>query len=249
MEKSRITSRQVADSIQWISYALIIVFLAQVISTIFPIALLKPEWMLRFSAALRGTASLPLIAVGLMMLANMIDGDVLPSSRQIALMRRIASIAALGFLFLIPLQSYGTVRAINAQVQERQAELKKVISAVGQLQKAETEDQLRQAILAIPGGEQLSRRPLGADVPTVKTFLLDRIKPTVNRLGNELKESQNNALQRIIPPLARDGFIALAYAIGFAGMGYNRFGRPTPLRRILRSRNTELQKEMYSGSL
>ena len=246
MEKGRLSSRQAADSLQWIAYALILVFLAQVITAIFPIAFIQPQWMVRFSGALRATASLPLLALGLFMVANTIDAEVSPSSKQINWMRRFATLASLGFLLLIPLQSYGTVKGINAQVEERQAELKKVLAAVPQIQKAQTETELRRAIIAIPGGEQLASRPLGGNVPTVRDFLLKRIESTVNRLENQLKENQDQALQRIILPLSRDGLISLAYAIGFAGMGFNKFGQPTPLRRLVRSRNTEFQKEMNS---
>lgn len=248
MEKGRLSSRQAADSLQWIAYALILVFLAQVITAIFPIAFIQPQWMVRFSGALRATASLPLLALGLFMVANTIDAEVSPSSKQINWMRRFATLASLGFLLLIPLQSYGTVKGINAQVEERQAELKKVLAAVPQIQKAQTETELRRAIIAIPGGEQLASRPLGGNVPTVRDFLLKRIESTVNRLENQLKENQDQALQRIILPLSRDGLISLAYAIGFAGMGFNNFGQPTPLRRLVRSRNTEFQKEMNSRS-
>ncbi len=248
MEKGRLSSRQAADSLQWIAYALILVFLAQVITAIFPIAFIQPQWMVRFSGALRATASLPLLALGLLMVANTIDAEVSPSSKQINWMRRFATLASLGFLLLIPLQSYGTVKGINAQVEERQAELKKVLAAVPQIQKAQTETELRRAIIAIPGGEQLASRPLGGNVPTVRDFLLKRIESTVNRLENQLKENQDQALQRIILPLSRDGLISLAYAIGFAGMGFNKFGQPTPLRRLVRSRNTEFQKEMNSRS-
>lgn len=244
MEKARLSSSQVADSLQWVGYALFLVFLAQVIAALFPIALIQPQWMIRFSAALRGTASLPLLATVLIMLANMIDDDVLPSSRQLRQMRRIANIAAIGFLLLIPLQSYGTVRTINTQVQERQTQLNQVVAAANQLQKATTEQELRQALQSIPGGQELSRRPLGADVQTVKTFLLERIRPNVKRLENQLKDNQSKALENIITPLVRDGFISLAYALGFAGLGSNKLGKPNLLRRLLKPRNTELQKEL-----
>lgn len=243
MEKARTSSSQLADSLQWIAYALIVVFLAQVIAAIVPVAFIRPEWMVRFSAALRGTASLPLMAVGILMIANMIDGDVRPSSKQITQMRRVASWAALGFLLLIPLQSYGTVRTINSQVEERQAELRQVKAAVRQLQSAKTELELRRAILAIPGAEQLARRPLGADVPTVRNFLLERIRSTTNRLENQLKDNQSKSLETIIIPLFRDGFICLAYALGFAGIGYNNQGKSTPLRRLLKPRNPQLLKQ------
>lgn len=233
-----------ADILQWVAYALFLAFLAQVITTFFPIALLQPQWIARVGAVLRGTASLPLLGTVLILLANMIDGTVLPSSQQLRQIRRIATIAALGFLLLIPLQSYATVRGINSQVQERQAELNRVISAANKLQKATTEQDLREAIRAIPGGEQIANRPLGADVQTIKTALLRRIQPSVKRAETQLQENKREAQKNIFIPLIRDALLCLAYAIGFAGMGYNAIGKPTPLRRLLKARNPELQKEM-----
>lgn len=239
----KVGSSQLADSLQWIAYALFIVFLAQVITSLFPIALIQPQWMVRVSATLRGTASLPLIGTALLMLANLLDEDVLPSGDQLRPIRRVATIAAIGFLLLIPLQSYGTITTIRNQVQEGQGQLKKLADAANQIQKATNEPELREAIRAIPGGEQLANRPLGADVQTIKTGLLTRLRPSVKRLENQLKQNQNEALQNTIGPLFRDGFIALAYAIGFASMGYSKSGQPTPLRRLLRSHNPRLLKE------
>jgi hypothetical protein len=239
----RVGSSQLADSLQWIAYALFIVFLAQVVTSLFPVALIQPQWMVRVSATLRGTASLPLLAVALMMLANLLDGDVLPSSDQLRLIRRLATIAAIGFLLLIPIQSYGTVTGIRNQVQQGQGQLKKLADAANLIQKATSESELREAIRAIPGGEQLANRPLGADVQTIKTGLLTRLRPSVKRLENQLKQSQNDALQNTIGPLIRDGIISLAYAIGFAGLGYSKSGQPTPLRRLIKSHNPRLLKE------
>ncbi|MFN9623178.1 MAG: hypothetical protein ACK587_10165 [Cyanobacteriota bacterium] len=239
----RVGSSQLADSLQWVSFALIIVFLAQVITALFPIAILQPQWMVRVSGTLRGTASLPLMAMGLMMLALMVDGDVMPSSDHFRLIRRTATVAAIGFLLLIPLQSYGSVAIIRSEVQESQGQLKRLADSANLLQRATDEQQLREAIRAIPGGEQLANRPLGADVQTIKTGLLARLRPSVKRLENQLKENQSNALQNTIAPLIRDGFICLAYAIGFAGMGYSKTGMPTPLRRLLKTHNPSLLKE------
>ncbi len=239
----QVGSSQLADSLQWVSCALVVVFLAQVITALFPFGLLQPDWMVRVSGTIRGTASLPLMALGLMMLAIMIDGEVMPLSDHFRLVRRIATFAAIGFLLLIPLQSYGNLGIIRTQVQESQGQLKRLADAANQVQKASNEQQLRDAIRAIPGGEQLANRPLGADVQTIKTGLLARLRPSVKRLENQLKENQNKALQSTIGPLIRDGFVALAYAIGFAGMGYAKTGSPTPLRRLLKTHNPMLLKE------
>jgi hypothetical protein len=239
----KVGSSQMADSLQWLAYALYLVFLAQVVTSLFPVALLQPQWMVQVSSAIRGTASLPLMATAMLMFANMIDGEVLPSSDQIRLIRRIATFAAIGFLLLIPLQSYGTTGVIRSQVQEGQGQLKRLADAANQVQNAANEQQLREAIRAIPGGEQLANRPLGADVQTIKTGLLARLRPSVKRLENQLKENQTKALQNTIGPLVRDGVIALAYAIGFASMGYSKSGQPTPLRRLLKTHSPRLLKE------
>jgi len=239
----KVGSSQMADSLQWLAYALFLVFLAQVVASLFPIALLQPQWMVQVSSSIRGTASLPLMATAMLMFANMIDGEVLPSSDQIRLIRRIATFAAIGFLLLIPLQSYGTVGVIRSQVQEGQGQLKRLADAANLVQGAANEQQLREAIRAIPGGEQLANRPLGADVQTIKTGLLARLRPSVKRLENQLKENQSKALQNTIGPLVRDGVISLAYAIGFASMGYGKSGQPTPLRRLLKTHSPRLLKE------
>lgn len=244
----QVGSSQMADSLQWLAYALILVFLAQVIFAFFPFGLLQPEWMVRSSTAIRATASLPLMGLAMLMFANMIDGEVMPSSDQLRLIRRIATFAAIGFLLLIPLQSYGSVALIRGQVQESQGQLKRLADAANLVQNASNEQQLREAIRSIPGGEQLANRPLGADVQTIKTGLLARLRPSVKRLENQLKENQSKALQNTIGPLVRDGFISLAYAVGFASMGYSKSGQPTPLRRLLKSHSPRLLKEQRGAS-
>ena len=121
--QAKVRASQMADSLQWLSYALILVFLAQVISALFPIALLQPEWMMRVSGTLLGTASLAIMALALIMLANMIDNEVMPSGQHLKLFRRIATFAAIGFLLLIPLQTYATAMGIRTQLKEGQAQL------------------------------------------------------------------------------------------------------------------------------
>jgi len=229
-----------ADSLQWLAFGLILVFLAQVITALFPIALLQPEWIVRVSDTIRGTASLPVMALAMIMLANMIGRKVMPSYQYLNLFRRIASFAAIGFLLLIPLQTYGTVVGIRRQLQQGQTQLGSLVSAANMVQKASNETQLRDAIRAVPGAEELASRPLGADVQTIKKALLDRLSESTNRLKRQLDDAQSKALQSTILPLIRDAVISLGYAIGFAGMGYSKTGRPTPLRRILKTANLQI---------
>jgi hypothetical protein len=237
-----VSATQMADSLQWLSFALILVFLAQIIPALFPIALLQPEWMVRFSGSLRSIASLPLIALGLIMLANMIDENVMPSSSHLQLLRRIASLAAIGFLLLIPLQTYGAVVGMRSQLQQNQAQLNRLTSAAELVQNASNESQLRNAIRAIPGADGVADQPLGADVKTIKSALLDKLRESTNGLQNQLDNSKTKAIESIIPPLIRDAIISLAYAIGFAGMGYGQNGNSSLLRRLLNTNKRRLSK-------
>jgi hypothetical protein len=239
----RLGPSQLADSLQWLAYALIVVFLALFLTALFPIALLEPEWILRVSAALREASSLALIALGLIMLANTLDSMVMPSRQHLGFFRRIATIAAIGFLLLIPLQTYGAVSSIQSQLRESKSQLNRLLATSNLVKSASNEQQLRDAIRLLPGGEELAFRPLGGDVQTIKNVLLERLSASTNLLQNQLKETQRTSFDQAIKPLIRDAVIALAYAIGFASMGYNRFGQPTPLRRLLKSRSPQLFKD------
>ena len=240
--KEIVVASQMADSLQWLSFALILVFLAQITTALFPIALLQPEWMVRFSGSLRGIASLPLMALGLIMLANMIDDKVMPSSSHLQLLRRIASLAAIGFLLLIPLQSYGAVVGIRSQLQQGQAQLNSLSSAAVLVQNASNEPQLRDAIRAIPGADGVADRPLGAEIKTIKSALLNKLRESTNSLQTQLNDSKTKVIQDIIPPLIRDAIVSLAYAIGFAGMGYGRNGNSSLLRRLLNVNKPSISK-------
>ena len=239
---------QIADSLQWISFTFILVFLAQLISTLFPIALLQPEWMVRVSSSLRGTANLPIIALALIMLANIINKNVKPTSQHLNLLRRIASLAAVGFLLLIPLQTYGTLVGIRSELKQGEAQLGSLVSAAKLVQNASNEQELRSAIRAIPGGEELAIRPLGAEVQKVRTALLERLRESTNRLQNQLNDTQNKVLQSAITPLIRDGVIAFAYAIGFASMGYSHSGEFTPLTRLFKGLKLKTLKGLRGTS-
>jgi len=234
---------QMADSLQWLSYGLILVFLAQVIPTLFPIALLQPEWMVRVSGILRATASLAAIALALIMLANMIDKEVMPSSKHLKLFRRIATFAAIGYFLLIPLQTYATVVGIRSELQKGQDQLASLVSAGNLVKNAGNEQQLRDAIRAIPGAEEVAMRPLGADVQTIKKALLDKLRESTNNLQNQLNDTQSKILANTTIPLIRDAAIDLGYAMGFAGMGYSQPGKPTPLRLLLKGPNLNILKK------
>jgi hypothetical protein len=178
----------------------------------------------------------------------MINKKVMPTSLHLQTIRRIASLSAIGFVFLIPLQTYGTLVGIRSQLQQSQSELASLVSASNRVQNASNEEELRDAIRAIPGAEELALRPLGAEVEIIKTALLNRMRESTNRLETQLSETQNKVFQSAFPALIRDGVIALGYAIGFAGMGYRRPAHANPILRLFKGANSQPRKEQGSAS-
>jgi hypothetical protein len=239
---------QMAVSLQWVSFGLILVFLAQVVAALYPVALFKPEWMVRVSDSIRATASLPIMALALIMLANMINKKVLPTSLHLQTIRRISSLAAISLILMIPLQTYGTLAGIRSQLKQGQDQFSILSSAANKVEKASTENQLRDAIRAIPGGEELALRPLGAEVETIKPALMERLRETTNRLQTQLSEAQSKAMYSAIPALIRDAVVALGYAIGFGSMGYSQPGQPSPIIRLFKGANSQPRKEQGSTS-
>jgi GH24 family phage-related lysozyme (muramidase) len=79
-------------------------------------------------------------------------------------------------------------------------------------------------------------------VKIIKSALLDKLRESTNKLQTQLDNSKTKAIQNIIPPLIRDAIISLAYAIGFAGMGYSRNGNSSLLRRLLNANKPTLSK-------
>jgi hypothetical protein len=145
-------------------------------------------------------------------------------------------------LLLIPLQTYGTVVGIRRQLQQGQAQLNSLSSAAVLVQNASNEPQLRDAIRAIPGADGVADRPLGAEIKTIKSALLNKLRESTNSLQTQLNDSKTKVIQDIIPPLIRDAIVSLAYAIGFAGMGYGRNGNSSLLRRLLNVNKPSISK-------
>ena len=184
-----------------------------------PLEILDSRWQVRVISALLGSSSLPLIGVVLMLLANYLDEDLSPFVSNIRLIRRLAGFAAIGFLLLIPLQITAGTRLLNQQSGNEVGQLKVLQAAADSIRSANNEEDLKNALRKLPGAPNNLDRPLGAPLPQVKTALISRLDPAVNRLQNQVEEAKKNRLQKALGVWIRDAGMAAGYAIGFSGLG------------------------------
>ena len=216
---NKIRTEDFADILQWAALALFVVFLAILLAAMLPLQILDSRWQVRVISALLGSASLPLMGVVLMMLSNYLDDGVSPFGSKIALLRRLAGFAAIGFLLLIPLQITAGSRLLNQQSGNEVGQLKVLQRSADAIRSATNEADLKNALRQLPGAPTNLDRPLAAPLPQVKEALISRLDPAVKRLQTQVEEAKQNRLQQALGIWIRDAGMAAGYAIGFSGLG------------------------------
>jgi hypothetical protein len=216
---TKIRTETFADILQWVALALFIVFSAILLAAMLPLEILDSRWQVRVISALLSSSSLPLIGVALMLFANYLDDGFSPLGANIRLLRRLAGLAAIGFLLLIPLQITAGNRLLNQQSGNEIGQLKVLQRAADSIRSANNEADLKNALRQLPGAPTNLDRPLGAPLPQVKAALISRLDPAVKRLQNQVEDAKKDRLQKALGIWIRDAGMAAGYAIGFSSLG------------------------------
>lgn len=211
--------RDLARVMSWVGIALILFFLVVTVSPAFPVQLLQPRWIDQRSGSLLSSGAFALLAALLIAAAPMVDSGSQPLSRRANLVRRLATWAAIGYLLLIPLQSYAGVRLLREREQQQSALLTTAERGVTAIQNARTEAELRQAYEQIPG----NKPPLGPrftqPLEVVRDRLVDLLRPRIDRLESEFQKQRESRWQRFFGLLARNTLGQFSMFLGFAALG------------------------------
>jgi hypothetical protein len=221
------------DVLQGIGFSLLFAFLALFAKLTFPVALLQPEWQLRFGETLRTTASIPLAGTALLLLAEFINPDSQILAQRVLWVRRLSVAAALGFFLLIPMQISAGLRDITRSTIIEYRELRALQQAAGAIQQAVTPQQMFNAIKLLPGLPPDYTPALDTPIPAIRTSLLSQIRLQIVKLEARIGEARRQRIQGAITLFAFDAVIALAYGVGFAAIGRSASGRPTLLQQII----------------
>jgi hypothetical protein len=216
--ESSIDRREAAQILQWSGVALILVFLVNVLFSAYPVALARPEWQLQLCGQIRGGASFALVGALLLLISLQLDRNVLPLADWLGTFRRLALLAAIGYLLLIPLQTnaaLGVARGANGQDRQALQSLNQKIQAV---RNADTDEKLRESISSLPGAPSLRGRSFGASLPTVRRRLLDQLEPQARRIETAITSRKRARILGGLQDWIRDGLINVCYGLGFAGL-------------------------------
>jgi hypothetical protein len=200
--------QDLADPLKWIGIGLLGIYVATVVAAALPVKLMDPIWINRICGSIRGGVSFPLEAMALIMIGAYLQrtGKEPP---MVTDFRRLCSWAALGFLLMIPLQSWAGQKLTDLAVQNQQARIEPSQTALKAVYAASNADELLNAIRIIPGAPPNISGRFEEPVPKVRARLISEIEPQVRQQKEQLKQVTREILRDSIINLIKDGFVAL----------------------------------------
>jgi len=204
-----------------LALAFVLLFATLVLTSLIPLQLLDPAWQGRVSRTLLDSASLPLLALALLQIARWLDPvDPLLKRRQRSF-SRLAGVAALGFLLLVPLQISASLRlqqASGAEQSGRIAQAERQLAGFRQaVQQASSSEALASSLEQL-GGPRPAPADLALPLPLLKAqanAALDQVQLAIQRQRDALPASDP---LRLLPELIRPCLAALILAFAFASM-------------------------------
>jgi hypothetical protein len=229
--------QDLADPLKWIGLALLGTYVATVVAAALPIKLLDPIWINRICGSLRGGVSFPLEGMALIMIGAYLQrtGKEPP---MVTDFRRLCSLVALGFVLMIPLQSWAGQKLTDLAVQNQQARIEPAQKALKAFYAATNAEELLNAIRIIPGAPPNVSGRFEEPVPKVRERLISEIEPQVRQQKEQLKLVTGEIRRDSFIKLIKDGFVALFSALAFAAIGRSKPYKPTLLQSLLGSSRT-----------
>lgn len=181
---------------------------------------------------LRGGSSFPLEALALILLGTYLS---LPSREPLLItqLRRWCIWVALGFLLMIPLQTWASQQLTEQKVSAQREALQPAFTALKNIYAASNEETLIGAIRTIPGSPPNIGGRLQEPWREVRQRLISEIEPQVQQRRELLKRAVGEMRRTSLVGQLKDGAVALFTALAFAAVGRSGPLRPSLLRAVL----------------
>ena len=218
-EPGPLTPRPITAQLVAIALALLAVFIATLLPQLLPPRLLDPQWQLTLCGVMAENGVLPLMALGLLLLASYLD----PANLWVLAFRvgssELAGLAAMGFLLLIPLQIFAVISSHSnlefhqqKQRQTAQVRLDVLEQAIASAGSRGELNQLLQNLQAPPLPPSEQALPL----PQLRTLLSERLLQTRSLLQNKFSAPTQVPRSTLVLQVLRGVVSNLAYGVAFA---------------------------------
>jgi len=214
-----------ARGISLAGFVLCAVYLSILAGSLLPLKVLDPLWQLRLGSSMINAAPFPLLGLALVHLAGSLDplDPLLTSRRRSA--AQLAVLAAVGFVLLVPLMSFGAIQQQHIQSTSQAAQIAgadaRIKALRGAVAASNSTVELNDRLVALRGPELSSldkTKPLGT-IKTQISLLLDQFAA---QFARQSQLTPRPSPWQLLPDLLRNSFASLALAVGFAGLARRR---------------------------
>ena len=209
----------------WVARILFVLFLCVIVGAALPLNVLDPTWQLSVFSAVVNTSGYPLVGMGLLHLAADLDhsNELLHNQRRLC--ARLAVPVALGFVLMVPLQSFllwqqnsTTIAGQEAQLTRRERSLSDLRQAVDA---ATSTADLQKRLQA------LNRPPLSAAEQAMPLQMLKlQAKAALKQSASALRRGREGLprgdIFSLIQISLHNSVACLALALGFAALAKRR---------------------------
>ena len=207
---------------------------AAVLLALFPLRLADRQWQLGVLANLVANGSWILIGLVLLHLACMLQPRNRALSQRLMLWRRLAALAAVGYLLIVPLQVTLTWLGLDASRNERERVISKSETQLkayrDALMVAPNLTDLKERLGAIPGAPPLPEQASMLPYSEVREVMLQQLEQAESRFRQRVQTLRPapNPLE-LWRQTARGAIASLMLALGFASGAEGLFGQASLL--------------------
>jgi hypothetical protein len=209
-----------SDLIEALSLVFLGIFLATVLTKVFPLRPFNPGWQLSIVGELINNGSIALVGALLMPLALHLNPTSERLRRRRNAFRKYALVACIGFLLLIPLQASAVWRLFSGFTSraDQQATLsaRKVTELRQAIASAKSPEELQSRLTKIIGNNAaLTPAQLRTPLSELKTILLSQTERISNRIQQGIQAQAAAKPDRLVQESIRISLTSLLYATGF----------------------------------
>ncbi len=222
-----------ADRLEVFAMALLVLYAVRAAAGIVPFRPLDTLWQLSAVSALLDSAAIPLLALGLVHLAAYLDpGNVSLGKRRDGL-ARLAILAVLGFLLLIPLQAFAawnSVTSAQAVVRGQQATAERNFATIREaILNADSLEDLQGRLQSLQTlGLDVRFENLGLPLAETRRLLLTRLNDAEEQVKTRIRPPQPKAIEEVVWNSLKVMSSSAVFALAFAFVAQRR-GSDVPL--------------------
>ena len=241
ISRSELRNHEFALVLHWVGVALLAYFLVDLAFQAWPVALLKPLWLDQMNGFLMSRSTTPLLGALFVAAASELDPRSTPLVKRSALLRRLATWVAIGYLLLIPVQIYAGVKLLRSEQQDAAQLLSQATQAVKAIEASTTEAELRRAFEQIPGAKAPLPEQLPQPLSTLKGRLVEAMDARSKKAQYDFDQRISGLWQRSLELIFGNTLRMLIFFVGFASIGRPSSKQPTLLSRLL-NRNSGIHR-------